>query len=71
MGGLGFLISRYAWNDGMGGGRVVRQAHHEREAVGMSMSLLSNAYPCLLLSAEGWVAFGAAGLFVAGEVAYF
>ena len=23
-----------------------------------------------LLSAEGWVAFGAAGLFVAGEVAY-
>ncbi len=24
-----------------------------------------------LLSAEGWVAFGAAGLFVAGQVAYF
>ena len=41
----------------------------KREVVGVFMPLLSNACP-LPLSAEGWVAFGAAGLFVAGQVAY-
>ena len=41
----------------------------DKVGAGVFMLLPSNAYP-LPLSAEGWVAFGAAGLFVAGQVAY-
>ena len=39
--------------------------------VGMALRLMCPApSPTLSLSAEGWVAFGAAGLFVAGQMAY-
>ncbi len=56
-GRLGFLIPHCVRNDKVGGGGVYAAAaaiHHRRSS----------------LSAEGWVAFGAAGLFVAGQVAY-
>ena len=48
---------------------------NDKVGAGVFMLLPSNAYPLpfaypLPLSAEGWVAFGAAGLFVAGQVAY-